>query len=610
MTSPAEVRARWLAYLHSTDAADRPRAEAGVRSLYTAAGFGEPDHLLWYPSPCAASWAVAALVPKEDRSSRDLLDPRALSTEDVQRLERARTDLRERVGARTWDDTIATIGPSKGSSIETDPSRTFAMAFVEARYDSVEDLSALFDVPDEEDVLGRAENHLWGSNWGVLNSALHCPTTGFLLRRSFVDEQTFSSLAADEARVGTDTLPPILRAAGEIARSAGLWWPYEHAAILTDRPSEIHVNDRRVPHREDGPAIVYRDGWQLFAWNGKAVPERWIMQTESVPAGEYRGFDPSFAQWVKSKVGSAGGGRKRAKPGSIAKAVLPSEHAARLEQLRAHAGGRLPLHDRYVSGEHREVWKELIAIGAAVREDQYAADALAVAYETMERVEFNVQLLVKRLTAMGYTFAADGAGSNIPQFAEGLMSALLWTRDKMLGQRSQPQGQQFENRTRAHVPPGPSATQRVAEFEKEYGTLPLSLRAFYEVVGEVNLTGRHPTIDPPGNPVASDPLFVYGLDEGLLEYGEDEEDEDEEGAPSAITIAPDDLHKANVSGGSPYTMAFPDARADGELLDERHGLFFVEYLRLCFEFGGFPGYEGRGTRPQELLALAEGLVAF
>ena len=607
MNSPADVRARWLAYLHSTAPADRPRAEAAVRALYAAAGFKEPDHLLWFPSPCAASWAVAALVPKEDHSSRELLDPSVLSREEAERLERARADLRERVGAQTWDDVISAIGSSKGSSIGTDPSRTFAIAFMEARYDSVDDVSALFDVPDEEDVLARAEKHLWGPNWGVVHSALHCPRTNFLLRRSFVDEQTFSTLAADESRAADGELPPILRAAGEIARSSGLWWPYEHAAILSDRPLEIHLNERRVPHREDGPAIVFRDGWRVYAWNGKAVPERWIMQTESVPAGEYRGFDPSFSQWAKSRTGSTRGPKKRVKPGSILKTVLPSDPAARLEQLRAYAGGKLPRHDRYVGGAHREVWQELIGMGAAVRDDPNAADALAVAYETMQRVESNVRVLVKRLTEQGYTFAADGAGSTIPQLAEGLMSALLWTRDKMLSQGSQPKVQRGEGRTRAHVRPGPSASQEVADFEKEFGTLPLSLRAFYEVVGEVNLTGRHPTIDPPGNTVATDPLLVYGLDEGALEY--DEEDGDE-GAPCAITIAPDDLHKANVSGGSPYTMAFPDARADGELVHERHQLFFVDYLRLCFEFGGFPGYEGKGTQPQELRALAEGLVAF
>lgn len=57
-------------------------------------------------------------------------------------------------------------------------------------------------------------------------------------------------------------------------------------------------------------------------------------------------------------------------------------------------------------------------------------------------------------------------------------------------------------------------------------------------------------------------------------------------------------------------MTIPDLRADGELLDERHRLFFVDYLRLCFQFGGFPGYEGASAPPAELRALAEGLREF
>ena len=57
-------------------------------------------------------------------------------------------------------------------------------------------------------------------------------------------------------------------------------------------------------------------------------------------------------------------------------------------------------------------------------------------------------------------------------------------------------------------------------------------------------------------------------------------------------------------------MAIPDARADGELLHERHGLFFVDYLRLCFEYGGFPGYEGRAEAPAELQHLKARLLEF
>lgn len=77
-----------------------------------------------------------------------------------------------------------------------------------------------------------------------------------------------------------------------------------------------------------------------------------------------------------------------------------------------------------------------------------------------------------------------------------------------------------------------------------------------------------------------------------------------------VTIAPDDLHKADTSGGDPYEMAIPDLRADGELLNERHDLFFVDYLRLCFRFGGFPGYDGRAEVPAELGTLSAGLIEF
>jgi hypothetical protein len=286
--------------------------------------------------------------------------------------------------------------------------------------------------------------------------------------------------------------------------------------------------------------------------------------------------------------------------------MLPSDHRARLEQLRAHAGGKLPLHDRYVGGEHREVWRELLALGAEVRNDSHAADALAVAYETMRRVEANVRTLVERLTGMGYVFAAHGEGQGrggVVSHISGFLGSLLKGSANLTGPALGANASAHYGAGAAHVPPTPTAREDVARFEKEFGVLPLSLRAFYEVVGEVNLMGRHPTLDPSDNPIAPDPLVVHGLDEGMVM------DEDD-GESRTIIIAPDDLHKANTSGGDPYTITVPDPRADGELLDERHRLFFVDYLRLCFEFGGFPGYEGRATVPRELRALSEGMVAF
>jgi hypothetical protein len=344
--------------------------------------------------------------------------------------------------------------------------------------------------------------------------------------------------------------------------------------IFSERPTELHFHDQQFLHNADGAAIVYRDGFRMYVWNGNAVPERWITEPAAVPPREYKGFDPTFRTHVESRAGKGKSAMaskpKRAKATSVLKVALPTDHAARIAQLRDHAGGNLPLFDRYVAGEHEPVWKELVRLGASVREDPHAADALAVAYETMVRVEKNVRTVVDRLTGLGYRFASNPRAS-------GAASAPM------------------------------NAQKQVADYEKQFGALPLSLRAFYEVVGEVNLIGAHPAIDPPGNTVAIDPLVVYGLDEDLVEH---EDDDDGDGAPNAITIAPDDLHKANVSGGDPYEVAIPDLRADGELLNERHHLFFVDYLRLCFKFGGFPGYDAMGTIPAELERLSAGLMPF
>jgi len=54
----------------------------------------------------------------------------------------------------------------------------------------------------------------------------------------------------------------------------------------------------------------------------------------------------------------------------------------------------------------------------------------------------------------------------------------------------------------------------------------------------------------------------------------------------------------------------PDAAADARLLNERHDLLFVDYLRLCFRFGGFSAYEGQTDVPREIDRLRDGLLEF
>jgi hypothetical protein len=56
-----------------------------------------------------------------------------------------------------------------------------------------------------------------------------------------------------------------------------------------------------------------------------------------------------------------------------------------------------------------------------------------------------------------------------------------------------------------------------------------------------------------------------------------------------LPVAPDRLHKDNVSGGPPYRLVVPDGCADGLFVAEAT-MPFVSYLNWVFRSGGFPGH--------------------
>lgn len=247
--------------------------------------------------------------------------------------------------------------------------------------------------------------------------------------------------------------------------------------------------------------------------------------------------------------------------------------------------------ERYLAGEYRAVWDELTALGQAVRQHKYIFEALAVARETMRRVRFNTERLVERLQTLGYQF-------------EGI----------------------------PYQPPTAETLDQLELFEENIGLLPLSLRALYETVGEIDLresfTRKSRTILTVEKLVKglswaySDALVVFPVAAAIEEYHEwqsfVEVDGPEEAGPFQVPIAPDALHKANVSGGAPYGIKMPNEGMDGLLLEgdeeEWHHTTFVNYLRICFKWGGFPGWErfqGHPSFPATQLAfLTEGLLDF
>jgi hypothetical protein len=84
--------------------------------------------------------------------------------------------------------------------------------------------------------------------------------------------------------------------------------------------------------------------------------------------------------------------------------------------------------------------------------------------------------------------------------------------------------------------------------------------------------------------------------------------------PYGIDIGLSAINKANHSGSGSIQMLVPNLAFDAPLIDRDDywmGTFFVPYLRTCFEWGGFPGFNrvaDSDLPKEELNFLNDGLI--
>lgn len=211
---------------------------------------------------------------------------------------------------------------------------------------------------------------------------------------------------------------------------------------------------------------------------------------------------------------------------------------------------------RYRAGEHGAVWEELAALGPIM--EPAIRDAVErVADETMRRVATAMSELARRLGSLGYPLQPQpGPDPEIQARLEGL----------------------------GEVAGGP---------------VPISLAAFWRIVGGVDLAPIENADLPDWMPSEQtwleklDPVVIEPLREAWYSVEEWQEDLAENLAevvgPLEISIAPDRLHKVNISGGPPYAIRLPDASADPRIrwLEEEPQL--IHYLRRAVQGGGFAG---------------------
>jgi hypothetical protein len=70
----------------------------------------------------------------------------------------------------------------------------------------------------------------------------------------------------------------------EVAKSCGWVYCAADTAIVMDRPVHVKMDEQNRLHCENGPAILYPDGFTVYSWHGVRIPGEWIENKASLTA--------------------------------------------------------------------------------------------------------------------------------------------------------------------------------------------------------------------------------------------------------------------------------------------------------------------------------------
>jgi hypothetical protein len=287
-------------------------------------------------------------------------------------------------------------------------------------------------------------------------------------------------------------------------------------------------------------------------------------------------FDPALVRAAmegavaapKSSAASSSAASSSAASSSAASSSAASSSAASSSAApRAPVPSTIDYLARYLAGEHEAVWSELFALGETVRDPAVLQAANAVARETMRRVREDVEAITERLRKHGY---------------------------------------KLRNAKKALAAPAALTAKHLDALEKIAGhPLPLSLRAFWEAVGSIDLTEHQ------GRAYRENELLFEGLgqDDPLvicppkdaLDFAKAWQKERsatlaELLEPLALYVGPGRVWKGSPEAGddAPCWMKLTGATADALVGPSRgpHEPFVATLRRVILTCGGFAGLAG------------------
>jgi len=290
----SEIQSAWLKHLTSMEASDRQRAEAAVRAFYPDVVYcPPPNYFFWFDSPERAGWASRLLSAASDDSDQRILEDKSRSPERRLFLEGLRVELCEKARLE-WDQLTKIAGMSRTQQTLWAPQRIELHGLTDLylskdarkggsrRSEWESRVRPVLDGPDKDDAVRRIEDRFHAAMLHPSGLRISLSTTN--------SPYTYAKMAQDEeaALASGREVPPAIAAAWDLARSAGECWLFQGAVVFLDRPADLRFNSEMFLHCDDGPAVAFRDGAKIWAWNGIVTDERVILHPEDIPADEWQ----------------------------------------------------------------------------------------------------------------------------------------------------------------------------------------------------------------------------------------------------------------------------------------------------------------------------------
>jgi hypothetical protein len=68
----------------------------------------------------------------------------------------------------------------------------------------------------------------------------------------------------------------------EIGKQCGAVWMYGRIAIISRKPIRVTMDNLGRLHNEKVAAVEYADGTKVYAFNGVALPEKWVLEKDTI----------------------------------------------------------------------------------------------------------------------------------------------------------------------------------------------------------------------------------------------------------------------------------------------------------------------------------------